>query len=431
MNVRQPPLSLSLALLPLSWAAAAPRVDSTVPPDGATGVDPRTAEIVVVFSDEMDWRSGYSIMGGGPTFPEVVGAPRWRDAKTLSLPVKLEPGRDYALAFNGDGERFQKFRSSAGHALAPTPLRFRTAAVAPPADPLGALRELLPHRYSHAASCGIDWEAFHRRAAGRLQPLVERPGEFAAALAEMLGEARDIHLWLSVEGREGVVGTHALEGEPNIDPAALKDEVPGLRRSNASVLVGDFPGGPAYVALLTFRAEAKADVAAAVEHLRALEVERPLILDLRLNSGGSEHLAREVAGLFVTAPTPYAKHEGLRPEGGFGAMQTRTVGPDAGGHLHRGPVAVLCGPGNVSSAEAFLLMMRASGATLIGAKTAGASGNPVAHPLGNGVELHLPSWRAYDLGGVPLERRGIAPDLEVGGADEVIPAALRHLREGR
>jgi hypothetical protein len=37
-------------------------------------------------------------------------------------------------------------------------------------------------------------------------------------------------------------------------------------------------------------------------------------------------------------------------------------------------------------------MLRAAGATLVGAPSAGSSGRPVPHRLGNGVTAWLPSW---------------------------------------
>ena len=105
----------------------------------------------------------------------------------------------------------------------------------------------------------------------------------------------------------------------------------------------------------------------------------------------------------------------------------------------RGRVAVLIGPGTVSSCESFAMMMRrVPGCKLIGARTAGASGNPKPFDLGNGVTLFVPSWRDLDLDGACLEGRGLAPDIEVeadlgafrNGHDPVLALALAFLRGG-
>jgi C-terminal processing protease CtpA/Prc len=107
-----------------------------------------------------------------------------------------------------------------------------------------------------------------------------------------------------------------------------------------------------------------------------------------------------------------------------------TPAPEA--RRYAGKVAVLCGPACMSSNETFLLMMRAAGAKLIGARTYGSSGNPKPHDLGSGVTLMVPSWEETDAKGQPIEGRGIGPDVaaEFGAApgDGVIAAAVATLR---
>jgi len=112
------------------------------------------------------------------------------------------------------------------------------------------------------------------------------------------------------------------------------------------------------------------------------------------------------------------------------------VQPRSDGLHHPRPCVVLMGPANISSCESFLLMMRAAGCTLIGAKSGGSSGNPKPHDLGNGVSVMLPSWRNQTLDGRDLENVGIEPDVVVDAdvarfktTDPVLKAALEHLRE--
>lgn len=76
----------------------------------------------------------------------------------------------------------------------------------------------------------------------------------------------------------------------------------------------------------------------------------------------------------------------------------------------------------MSSNEAFLLMMRAAGAKLVGERTLGASGNPQPVDLGNGVTVYLPWWRAYQADGSPFEGVGITPDVEVTTTAEDLEA---------
>ena len=161
---------------------------------------------------------------------------------------------------------------------------------------------------------------------------------------------------------------------------------------------------------------------------------KSLIIDVRLNSGGDETIAMQVAGRFVDAQLLYAQNEtrDLSAQSGFAPAHRRTLAPVAPRVTM--PVAVLMGPANMSSCEAFLLMMRAAGAKLIGERSLGASGNPQPIVLGNGVTVYLPSWRAMFADGTYSEGVGIAPDIEVKATaqnlakgDPVIEAAIKAL----
>ena len=122
--------------------------------------------------------------------------------------------------------------------------------------------------------------------------------------------------------------------------------------------------------------------------------------------------------------------------GGFGATMERVLTPSKAGFELRQPVAVLMEPNNMSSAEAFVLMMRqVPQAKLFGARTYSSSGNPQPVELANGVTVLLPSWKAMDAEGAEFEGKGIAPDVEVKTTpqelverDAVLEAALEWAR---
>ena len=67
--------------------AAPPQVVRSTPSDGDAGVDPSLREIRIEFDQDMDQNTGYSICGGGPTFPKIVGKPKWFDSRALPLPI--------------------------------------------------------------------------------------------------------------------------------------------------------------------------------------------------------------------------------------------------------------------------------------------------------------------------------------------------------
>jgi hypothetical protein len=96
-----------------------PKVISTSIPDGANGVDPATNAIVVRFSMAMN--------RVGPGRGAKASGGRFDAGGTaVTIPVTLEPGRDYAIPLRWSGG--QAFVSADGVPLPATVLKFRTAA---------------------------------------------------------------------------------------------------------------------------------------------------------------------------------------------------------------------------------------------------------------------------------------------------------------
>lgn len=429
-----------VALLAASPAAAAPpRVAGTTPREGAQDVDPGLAELRVEFDQPMD-PGGFSVVGGGPSFPRLVGRGRWLDDRTLVWSWQLEAGHEYWLSINSD--RFTNFRNREGEPATPHPIAFRTgaqrssvAAEAPKqrVSAAGHLRRAILEDYSYADRLGIDWgkriDSFVPRLDAAKDPLA-----FAELAAKMLEPARDVHLWFDVGGRH--VPTFRRESAWNIALKQLPRIVPGWREHNPTLSTGQFEDGIRYACARAW----PADGAAQIEPLFGLMGEaaregKPLIIDVRANGGGSEALASTVAGCFIETPVAYAKHA-TRSGGRFGEPVERTLAPNAAHPAFQGRVAVLIGRGTVSSSESFAMMMkRAPRCLLVGEPTAGCSGNPKPIDLGNGVTAFVPSWKDLRLDGTCLEGEGFAPDIRVptkpsdfARSDPVIDAALKALR---
>ena len=106
-------------------ASAPPVVVKTVPEAGSVDVDPATAQIRVTFSKVMadgSWSWNKSSEG---TFPKLAGQPHYeKDRRTCVAPVKLEPGKTYAIWLNSPPA--QSFRDTAGRPAVPYLLVFAT-----------------------------------------------------------------------------------------------------------------------------------------------------------------------------------------------------------------------------------------------------------------------------------------------------------------
>ena len=90
--------------------ASMPVVVQTIPESGSADVDPLLSELRVTFSKPM--RDGsYAWVMGSEDHPEVTGPARYlADGRTSVLPVRLEPGKTYAIWLNHETERYFKGR---------------------------------------------------------------------------------------------------------------------------------------------------------------------------------------------------------------------------------------------------------------------------------------------------------------------------------
>jgi hypothetical protein len=102
-----------------------PVVIKTVPEAGTSEVDPKLTEIKVTFSKHMqDDTWSWSTLSK-ESFPKLDGKPKYlADKRTCVLPVKLEPGKTYAIWVNT--EKFGNFKDTDGRSAVPYLLVFKT-----------------------------------------------------------------------------------------------------------------------------------------------------------------------------------------------------------------------------------------------------------------------------------------------------------------
>ncbi|MBI5821582.1 MAG: hypothetical protein HZA88_21645 [Verrucomicrobia bacterium] len=410
--------------------SSAPQVTATQPVNGTTDVSADLKEIVVSFDQDMD-RGGASFTGGGSEFPKLRGKPFWRSARECVLPVELEPGHPYVVGINS--ARHANFRSAGGVPVQPLVLRFTTRAATSGVSPAAAspanhaeavrrLREAVEHHYSHRETHTADWASLWPRFEPRLKAAASAR-EFAVVAGEMLAATHDSHIWLEVDGK--TVPAFRRNVTRNVAPELLPRLVSKWTQQNRTVATGWAAPRVAYIAIHSWnRTQGRGPYEAAFKALEEFRSAPALIVDVRLNSGGSDSIAGEFAGCFVERRVLYGRTVTLdaKSSTGFSAPRERWLEPSAGRPHYGGKVAVLIGPANMSSAESFILMMKQSPAvTLIGQRTYGSSGNPKPHALGNGVTVYLPSWKEFAPNGDVIETQGVAPDVEVPFSREARP----------
>ena len=444
-HIRVTWLVILLLFLTAAASGSPPRVIKTVPENDAQDVDPKLKQIRVVFDQDMTTGRNFSICGGGPKFPEIIGNPRWVSKRTIAMRVKLLPNHEYQFSINCPSAK--NFRSVQGEAAEVYPIQFRTGpgrgndeaetlTVAANAEAIAELRRAIDENYSYRDIRQVDWDKLFEEKTDELKR-AKTPEKFATIAGELLANAKDKHIWLYVG--EQRFGSYVNPVTPNANFSKLKELVPKWRKRSAVVFTGQFEDGIGYILIDSWARNHSKALEQTYEAIWEFADALGLIIDVRGNSGGAEPLAQQFAGCFIDEPKVYAQHvyRTVDEPGGFTKPQNRILEPNKRRPRYRGKTVVLMGLVNMSSCEAFLLMMKqVPGCKLIGETSQGSSGNPKPTDLGNGVTVFLPSWKAMRPDGTCFEGEGIIPDIsikttqaELLSRDPVLDAGLKLLRK--
>lgn len=137
-----------------------------------------------------------------------------------------------------------------------------------------------------------------------------------------------------------------------------------------------------------------------------------LIIDLRLNGGGSDAISLDFVRRFVTE-RQLALSKTARGRDYESAPVEAWLEPIAD-EAYLQPVTLIVGPNTASAAEIFAIpMQRFAQVSVIGENTAGILSDILGKPLPNGWEFSLSNEVYRDADGVSFEGVGITPDIEV------------------
>ena len=181
------------------------------------------------------------------------------------------------------------------------------------------------------------------------------------------------------------------------------------------------------------RGDADADVRAldrAMEKvLKLFEDVDAVIVDISMNDGGYDTVARALAGRFASERVVgYSKYAGDADEA---APQAVYIDPSKGRRF-TGPVYLLTSDYSMSAAEVFTMAMRAlPNVRHVGQKTRGALSDQLSKSLPNGWKLTLSNEVYLDSKGRHWEGTGIPPQtaLEVFSPEDVTDGHVEAVRE--
>ncbi|WP_052869114.1 S41 family peptidase [Streptomyces niger] len=219
--------------------------------------------------------------------------------------------------------------------------------------------------------------------------------------------------------------------------------------ANGRISYADLPGGQGYLRISGFAAYDKQDpsyAAQLAELDKALDAVfstrrtarlKGLIIDLRINGGGSDALGLRVAERLTDSP-----YLAYRKRTQYTRPQPILVRPARGMARYSGPVAVLTGGTTVSAGETFTqaLMDRPSRTLRIGEPTQGVFSDVLDRRLPNGMAVWLPNEEFLTSRGRTFDGTGIPPHLRTSvftkeefakNRDSAFDAAVAALRDQR
>jgi len=289
--------------------------------------------------------------------------------------------------------------------------------------------------YPYFVLKGVDWTAarttYRPRAAAAADVV-----ELNRILREMVAPLRDLHVWL--ESSDGTrIATYQPTAPRNWDQALWQRAVTAGGWVQVKVNLGRARiDGVPYISVGSWNSSqfSVEDLDATLEAFRADSV---LIVDVRANGGGNDALAIAFAGRFTARSilTEIIRTRNGPGHGDLGNEVRRTLQP-RGPWTFDGRVYVLSGRGVFSSNESFIAAMRElPRGVIVGDTTGGATANPKPTEYFQGWKIWVPTWYATTPDGMPIEGRGIPPDVFVpwlagGQRDLVIDAAVA-LAKGR
>jgi C-terminal processing protease CtpA/Prc len=315
-------------------------------------------------------------------------------------------------------------------------LRRRAALPTVPPLPSGPLAvfdvfwQTYAEQYPFFAAKGIDWRAVRRR----YRREVDSAGLFDL-LVEMIEPLGDAHTGL--RGGTRAFGGHrpgteipTLELEQRVRPFIERRDLGHSLDLYAQGWIGyaDLPGRLGYLRPIRFLFAEGTDFAAHQAELdRALDAIltparttgptalRGLVIDLRVNGGGSDALALRLASRLTAHPHfAYAKRARNDPHDAtrFTSPQPLCV-PGTDAPRYTGPIAILVGGSTMSAGETFTQAMlnRSPRPVLIGEHTQGVFSDALLRTLPNGWQFILPNEQFLDRTGHAYDGTGLPPDI--------------------
>ncbi len=263
------------------------------------------------------------------------------------------------------------------------------------------------------------WEYFGENVARYFQGGTEQWSK-AAGLFFLLNGPKDSTVDLVFGDFEGTSKKVELtRSSTNSDGSPFVHSLFGYEMPLEHRIIGD---GVVYIRLPSFVTDKIVDQFNEAFDSLELSLVRGMVIDVRLNSGGSSDNAYRIISKLIDGEVESSGWKTRKylpahrawgePEEWF-EEEPGTIRPSEG-TSYTGPLVVLVGPHTASAAEDFIVALDYSNrALLIGSRTAGTTGNPLIVPLPGGGFFSVCTKRDSYPDGREFVGIGIDPDIGV------------------
>ncbi len=365
------------------------------------------------------------------------------DGRRLRLPLE-----DSAYRFTFD--KIDALPAACAHPPASTP-----------AGVIAALGDIFSAHYAFFAARHVDWPTLVDAAKSKVHSGTSE-AELLQVVQGLLGNFDDDHVSLraKIKGRRVVCNTGegpALKGVADAarqEGVELNDMIERWKQTvltpeiadelfdgtlkttaNGNVKYGLINGNIGYLGLLSMEDFDAGDAdEAALNHaldeaMTRFEGAKAVIVDVSLNDGGEDTLARAIAARFAAKRTlVYSKFAG----DARGAVPQPIFLEPSSGPRFTGPVTLITSNVTVSAAEVFTLAMRAlPNVTHVGQRTRGSLSDVLTKRLPNGWFVTLSNEIYRDADGKAWEGAGIPPAVAIPlftGSDDAASSHAKAVR---
>ncbi len=264
----------------------------------------------------------------------------------------------------------------------------------------------------------VNWDSLSQAYRFRISEQLTE-SEYFEIIGELLRSFKDPHVWL-IAPNQSMYTIDYLDYTQNIDKELLiQSYLEKVTVHTPSILSGFVSDSIGYLLLEDFNGDAGTNYSIYSEAMRRFQKTKGLIIDLRINNGGSLYNAQHLLNMLTSKKTVWHTTQN-RTLHGFDSPYTWYIYPDRN-LSYQHPVIVLTGRYTISAGERFVLGARQlHQVTVLGDTTANTQGSVMGREMLNGWQYTFTFEKLLDVDGINHAGIGISPDQYLSPTSTIV-----------